>query len=64
MNARRIGAILSGPVIALGSATVLGQAGIFLVCAALTLAGTVGIAVAHRRRSVDLASAATDRSRA
>lgn len=63
MNARRIGAILSGPVIALGSATVLGQAGIFLVCAALTLAGTVGIAVAHRRRSVDLASAATDRSR-
>lgn len=62
MNARRIGAILSGPVIALGSATVLGQAGIFLVCAVLTLAGTVGIAVAHRRPSMDRPAPATDRS--
>lgn len=63
MNARRIGAILSGPVIALGSATMLGQAGIFLVCAVLTLAGTVGTALAHRRPSVDRSEPATDRSR-
>lgn len=63
MNARRIGAILSGPVIALGSATVLGQAGIFLVCAVLTLAGTVGIPLAHRRPSVDRSEPATDSSR-
>src|SRR5699024_5913160 len=49
MNARRVGAILSGPVIALGSVTVFGQAGIFLVCALLTLLGTVGVALAHAR---------------
>src|SRR5699024_12406006 len=49
MNARRGGAILSGPVIALGSVTVFGQAGIFLACAPLTLPGPVGVALAHPR---------------
>src|SRR5699024_1042279 len=49
MNARRVGAILSGPVIALGSVTVFGQAGIFLVCALLPPLGTVGVALAHAR---------------
>lgn len=49
MNARRVGAILSGPVIALGSLTAFGQAGIFLVCAVLTLVGTVAVALGHVR---------------
>ena len=48
MNTRRIGAILSGPVIAIGSLTVLGQRGIFLTSAALTLIGVVIIAIASR----------------
>lgn len=48
MNARRVGAIVSGPVIALGSLTALGQAGIFVACAVLALLGTAAVAVAHR----------------
>ena len=48
MNTRRIGAILSGPIIAIGSLTVLGQRGIFLTSAALTLIGVVIIAIASR----------------
>ncbi|GAA1487825.1 MFS transporter [Brachybacterium sacelli] len=49
MNARRVGAILSGGVIALGSMTAFGQAGIYLVCAALTAGGIVAIVMAHHR---------------
>ena len=30
MNTRRVGAIISGPIIAVGSLTALGQRGIFL----------------------------------
>ncbi len=49
MNTRRIGAIVSGPVIALGSTTVLGNRGIFLACGLLTLLALLVIAVAARR---------------
>ena len=48
MNTRRIGAILSGPIIAIGSLTVLGQRGIFLPSAALTLIGVLIIAIGRR----------------
>ncbi len=37
VNTRRLGAIASGPIIALGSMTAMGYAGIFLACAGLTL---------------------------
>jgi SET family sugar efflux transporter-like MFS transporter len=44
---------VSGPIIAVGSLTVLGQRGIFVACAVVTLVGLVVIAVAARttRRS-------------
>ena len=48
MNTRRVGSIVSGPIIAVGSITVLGQRGIFLVSAALTLIGLLIIAIASR----------------
>lgn len=48
MNTRRLGAIVSGPIIAIGSMTILGQRGIFFACAALTLAGLALIALANR----------------
>ena len=47
-NTRRIGSILSGPIIAIGSLTALGQRGIFLTSAGLTLIGVVIIAIASR----------------
>ena len=49
MNTRRIGSIVSGPIIAFGSLTAFGQRGIFLVSAALTLVGLMIIAAAGRR---------------
>ena len=49
MNTRRVGAILSGPLIALGGATALGQRATFLACAVLTLVGLLIIAAAGRR---------------
>jgi SET family sugar efflux transporter-like MFS transporter len=48
MNTRRIGAIVSGPLIALGSLTVLGNRGIFLACAILTAAALAVISIASR----------------
>ena len=48
LNTRRLGAIVSGPIIAVGSLTVLGQRGIFVTCAAATLVGLVIIAIASR----------------
>ena len=48
LNTRRLGAIVSGPIIAVGSLTVLGQRGIFVACAVVTLVGLVVIAVAAR----------------
>jgi SET family sugar efflux transporter-like MFS transporter len=47
MNTRRIGAIVAGPIIAVGSLTVLGQRGIFLTSAAVTLVGLLIIAIAY-----------------
>ncbi|HEY5848792.1 MAG TPA: MFS transporter [Microlunatus sp.] len=48
LNTRRLGAIVSGPIIAVGSLTVLGQRGIFVTCAVVTLIGLVVIAIAGR----------------
>ena len=48
LNTRRLGAIVSGPIIAVGSLTVLGQRGIFVTCAAATLVGLVIIVIASR----------------
>ena len=48
MNTRRIGAVASGPIIALGALPLVGQRGIFLTCAALTLLG-LGLVHAARR---------------
>jgi SET family sugar efflux transporter-like MFS transporter len=51
MNTRRIGAILSGPLIALGGATVLGLRATFWACAVLTLIGMLILLAAARRSS-------------
>jgi SET family sugar efflux transporter-like MFS transporter len=48
MNTRRVGSILSGPIIALGALPPLGQRGIFVACAVLTLAGLGLIHLARR----------------
>lgn len=50
MNTRRIGSIISGPVIGLASIKVLGYPGLFAVCAVLT-AAALGIIDATRRGS-------------
>ncbi|MET0694995.1 MAG: MFS transporter [Propionibacteriaceae bacterium] len=47
-NTRRLGSIVSGPIIAIGSLTVLGQRGIFVTCAVLTLVGLGIIGIASR----------------
>ena len=57
-NTRRVGAIVSGPIIAIGSLTVLGQRGIFLTCAALTLIGLVIIGLASLSSGATRATAA------
>lgn len=56
MNTRRIGSIISGPVIALGALPLLGQRGIFLTCAILTLAG-LGLVHIARRAAASTGSA-------
>ena len=48
MNTRRLGSIVVGPIIAIGSLTALGQRGIFLTSAALTLIGLLILAIASR----------------
>ena len=50
MNTRRVGAIVSGPIIALGSTTALGNRGIFLACGILIILALVVIAAAARQR--------------
>jgi len=50
MNTRRVGAIVSGPIIALGSTTALGNRGIFLACGLLIVLALIVIAVAARQR--------------
>ena len=59
MNTRRIGAVVSGPIIALGALPPLGHRGVFLACALLTLAG-LGLVHAARRASPARASAPAD----
>ena len=67
MNTRRVGSIVSGPIIAIGSLTALEQRGIFLTCAALTVVGMIIIAIASRttkpRRSTTTADSQIDRHR-
>ena len=48
MNTRRVGAVVSGPIIAIGSSSALGQRGIWLISAVLTLIGLAIIAIASR----------------
>ncbi len=50
MNTRRIGSIISGPIIGLASVNVLGYPGLFAACAVLT-AAALGIIEATRRAS-------------
>ncbi len=47
-NTRRLGAIVSGPIIAFGSATAAGYQGTFAVCAALTAIALVLVEIARR----------------
>ncbi len=49
-NTRRLGAIVSGPVIGFGSTTSLGYSGVFPICAGLTLAALVATALVGGRR--------------
>ena len=48
MNTRRLGSIASGPIIAVGSLTVLGDRGIFVACSVLVLAALVVVWAAAR----------------
>jgi MFS transporter, SET family, sugar efflux transporter len=48
VNTRRLGAIVSGAVIGLGSLTPLGYGGVFAACAALTALALVAVGVAAR----------------
>ena len=52
-NTRRIGAIVSGPIIGFGAATTAGYQGVFVVCAGLTGIAMIVVEVARRisRRS-------------
>ena len=50
-NTRRLGAIVSGPIISFGSLTALGYSGVFAVCAALTALALVAIGVVRRTTS-------------
>ena len=47
-NTRRVGAIVSGPIIALGSTTAFGYQGVFAACAALTVLALLVIGFAGR----------------
>jgi len=51
VNTRRLGAIVSGPIIALGSLTSLGYGGVFAACAVLTGVALAGIGLAARSTS-------------
>ncbi|WP_436532699.1 MFS transporter [Actinoplanes sp. HUAS TT8] len=51
VNTRRVGAIVSGPIIAVGSATRLGYGAVFLVCAAVTLLALLMLGMASRTRA-------------
>jgi len=55
MNTRRVGAIVSGPIIAVGALTVLGERGIFVACAALILLALLVVGAAARSKRVTAA---------
>lgn len=62
MNTRRIGAIISGPLIALGALEPLGQRGVFIACTVLTAIGLVvleGVRRSPQRRESDTSPAPT-----
>jgi SET family sugar efflux transporter-like MFS transporter len=48
VNTRRVGAIVSGPIITIGSATPLGYGGVFLTCAVITMAALLTLGSAGR----------------
>ena len=48
MNTRRLGAIVSGPIIVFGSTTALGYQGVFAACAGLTVLALLVIVLAGR----------------
>jgi SET family sugar efflux transporter-like MFS transporter len=48
VNTRRVGAIVAGPIIGLGSATSFGYGGVFLACAVLTVIALLTLASAGR----------------
>jgi SET family sugar efflux transporter-like MFS transporter len=48
VNTRRVGAILSGPIIGLGATSALGYGGVFLICAAVTAAALILLGSAAR----------------
>jgi len=47
-NTRRLGAIVSGPLIGLGALTALGYRGVFAACAALTIIALITTRVVTR----------------
>ena len=51
MNARRVGAIVAGPLIGFGSLTALGYRGTFVACAVLTVVALAAIVIAARASS-------------
>ena len=55
MNTRRVGAIVSGPIVAVGALTVLGERGIFVACAALILLALLVVGAAARSKRVTAA---------
>ena len=49
VNTRRVGAIVSGPIIGLGAGSTLGYGGVFLTCAAVTTGALVVLGAAGRQ---------------
>ena len=47
MNTRRVGSIISGPIIAIAGIAAFGYAGMFAVCAALTVVAALVLIVVH-----------------
>ena len=53
VNTRRVGAIVSGPIIGVGSLTSLGYGGVFLTCAVVTAAALLTLASVGKRLRPD-----------
>lgn len=60
MNTRRIGAIVSGPIIGLGAMPALGYRGVFAACAVLTTAALVAVGALNRTSRRDPARSRAD----